>query len=93
MVIDGVLLVSPGIFKDFAKQHKDVESWEDVQKRFLKLGLHDRSEGGLNIHKYRISGANNSATVMGILISDIGLFFKMGSPAPNPHLSKASSPQ
>jgi Putative conjugal transfer nickase/helicase TraI C-term len=92
MVIEGVLLVSPGIFKDFAKQNKDVESWEAVQKRFLKLGLHDRSEGGLNVHKYHISGANNSATVMGILIRDIGLMFKTGSPSPNPHLSKASPP-
>ena len=93
VVTEGALLVSPRIFKDFAKLHKDIESWEVVQKRFLKLGLHQRSEGGLNVHKYRISGANNSATVMGILIRDIGLMFKTGSPSPNPHLSKASPPQ
>lgn len=88
MVIEGVLLVSPGIFKDFAKQHKDVESWEAVQKRFLKLGLHQRTEGGLNVHQYRISGKNNSGTVMGILLKDSGLLFKTGSPSPNPHLCK-----
>jgi hypothetical protein len=47
VVAEGVLLVSPGIFQDFAKLHKDVDSWEAVQKKFLKLGLHERSEGGL----------------------------------------------
>ncbi|NOU21838.1 MAG: DNA-binding domain-containing protein [Methyloglobulus sp.] len=52
VVAEGVLLVSPGIFKDFAKQHIDIKSWETVQKRLLKLGLHERSEGGLNVHKY-----------------------------------------
>lgn len=88
VVAEGVLLVSPGIFKDFAKQHQDIESWGAVQKRFLKLGLHQRSEGGLNVHKYRISGKNNSGTVMGILLKDSDLLFKTGSPSLNPHVRK-----
>ncbi len=92
VVAEGVLLVSPGIFKDFVKQHPDIESWETAQKKFLKLGLHEHSDGGLNVHKYLILGNNNSSTVMGILIKDIGLLFKAGSPTPNPHLSKASPP-
>ncbi|NOS73019.1 MAG: DNA-binding domain-containing protein [Methyloglobulus sp.] len=36
----------------------------------MKLGLHQRTEGGLNVHKYRISGKNNSGTVMGVLLKD-----------------------
>ena len=88
VVAEGVLLVSPGIFQDFAKLHNGVDSWEAVQKKFLKLGLHERSESGLNVHKYRISGANHSASIMSILLKDSGLLFKTGSPSPNPHVCK-----
>ena len=68
MVNEGVLLVSPGIFKDFVKLHKDIDSWETVQKKFLKLALHERTEGGLNVHQYRVSGNNNNATIMALVL-------------------------
>jgi len=91
VVNEGVLLVSPGIFKDFAQQHKEVGSWETVQKKFLKLALHERTEGGLNVHKYRVSGNNNSATIMALLLKDVGLLFKAGTPSPNPHVVKVAA--
>jgi Putative conjugal transfer nickase/helicase TraI C-term/Putative helicase len=76
VVNEGVLLVSPGIFKDFVKHTKESDSWETVQKKFLKLALHERTEGGLNVHKYRVSGNNNSATIMALVLKDVGLLFK-----------------
>lgn len=91
MVAEGVLLVSPGIFKDFVKLHQEVESWEAVQKRFLKLGLHERSEGGLNVHRYRISGNNNSAPIMALVLKDVGILFKTGKPSANPHVVKVTN--
>jgi integrating conjugative element relaxase (TIGR03760 family) len=88
VVNEGALLVSPGIFKDYVKLHKDIGSWETVQKMFLKLGLHERTEGGLNVHQYRVTGNSNSATIMALVLKDVGLLFKAGTPSPNPHLSK-----
>jgi hypothetical protein len=91
VVNEGVLLVSPGIFKDFVKLHKENGSWETVQKKFLKLGLHERTEGGLNVHQYRVSGNSNSATIMALVLKDVGLLFKGGTPSPNPHLVKVAA--
>ena len=88
VVREGVLLVSPGIFKDYVKLHKDIDSWETVQKKFLKLALHERTEGGLNVHQYRVSGNNNSAKIMALLLKDVRLLFKAGTPSPNPHVVK-----
>jgi len=89
VVAEGVLIVSPGIFQDFAKRHENATSWESVQKKFLKLGLHERTEGGLNVHKYRISGSNKSALIMALLLKDTGVLFKTGTPLPNPHVNRA----
>lgn len=82
MVAEGALLVSPGIVQDFAKQPKNVMSWETVPKKFLKLGLHEsvEVEGGLNVHKYLISGSNKSTTIMTLLIKDTGLLLPLPKP-------------
>jgi hypothetical protein len=50
-VPDGLLLVSPGIFKDF-----DRENWSLAQKRFQKLKLHQRTPQGTNIWVYLVKG-------------------------------------
>jgi hypothetical protein len=86
VVNEGVLLVSPGSFKDFVKLHKEIGSWDTVQKKFLKLNLHERTEGGLNVHQYRVSGSNHNATIMALLLKDVGVLFKSGKPSANPHV-------
>lgn len=88
VVDEGVLLVSPGLFKDFAKQFPDHGTWETVQKKFLKLDLHERAAGGLNVHSYQISGANQSGKLNALLIKDTCVVFKGGKPSSNPHVTK-----
>lgn len=88
VVAEGVLLVSPGLFKDFTKQHPDIGTWEAVQKKFLKLDLHERTAGGLNVHSYQISGSHQSGKLNALLIKDIGIVFKFCNPSPNPHVVK-----
>ncbi|MFA6094269.1 MAG: MobH family relaxase [Candidatus Paceibacterota bacterium] len=89
-VQEGVVLVSPGIFKDFAQEHPEGGPWEAVQKKFLKLNLHERTKSGLNVHAYRISGSNHSASIMALLVKDTALLFRRGMPSANPHVINAS---
>ena len=88
VVAEGVLLVSPGIFQDYVQQRHITESWEVVQKKFLKLGIHERNDDGLNVHQYRIAGKHHRANIMAILLTDRSLLFKTGMPSPNPHVVK-----
>jgi integrating conjugative element relaxase (TIGR03760 family) len=88
VVNEGVLLLSPGIFQDYVSIHQLDEPWESLQKQFLKLDLHERTVGGFNIHRYRVSGDTQSATITALLLKDVGLLFKTGTPRPNPHVVK-----
>lgn len=88
VVPEGVLLVSPGIFKDFATHHSDLE-WSNVQKRFQKLKLHRRTEGGTNIHRYAVVGARKRSSINGLLIPEAAVVFGASSPPPaNAHLAQ-----
>jgi hypothetical protein len=91
VVNEGVLLLSPGIFQDYVRVHQLNEPWESIQKQFLKLDLHERTAGGFNIHRYRVSGDNQNALITALLLKDIGLLFKTGTPRPNPHVTKLES--
>lgn len=91
VVNEGVLLLSPGIFQDYVSVHQLNEPWESIQKQFLKLELHERTAGGFNIHRYRVSGDNQNAPITALLLKDIGLLFKTGTPRPNPHVTKLES--
>lgn len=62
-VAEGVLLVSPGIFKDF-----DKENWQRVQKRFQKLKHHRKTAEGTNIYTYQVVGKRNKSRIKGFLI-------------------------
>lgn len=87
VVPEGVLLVSPAIFRDFADQVADAGSWEHVQKRFLKLKLHAKRSDGTNVHRYLVIGERQQSAIKGILMPDTDLVFGSASrPAPNPHL-------
>ena len=88
VVPEGVLLVSPGIFRDFAGQHPEHE-WSNVQKRFQKLKLHRKTETGTNIHAYRVTGERKRSSINGLLLPDAAVVFCTSSPPlPNPHISR-----
>ena len=87
VVNEGVLLVSPAIFRDFADRVPDEGTWEHVQKRFLKLRLHVKRPDGTNVHRYRVTGERHQSVIKGILIEDAGQVFGSAlSPDSNQHL-------
>lgn len=61
VVSEGVLLVSPAVFKDYAARHPDHPGWEYVQKRFIKLKLHQKQTDGTNVHRYLVRGARRQS--------------------------------
>ena len=83
VVREGLLLVSPAIFKDY-----DLGNWEYVQKRFSKLGLHRKQGNTNNIWRYQVSGQKKRGVVQGMLLPDplnvLGLGYL---PSPNKALS------
>lgn len=88
LVSEGVLIVSPGIFRDYAAKHPEFD-WSSVQKRFQKLKLHRKTDGGTNIHRYSVVGARKRSFINGLLIPDTAVVFgTLPPPSPNPHLSR-----
>ena len=82
-VEEGLLLVSPGIFKDF-----DKAQWQHAQKRFQKLKLHHKTSQGTNIYTYQVVGKRNKSYIKGFLIELPDAQFEgIALPLPNPHLS------
>ncbi|MCI0666907.1 MAG: TraI domain-containing protein [Methylococcaceae bacterium] len=68
-VPEGMFLVSPAIFKEYVEHTGEESSWDQVQKRFLKLNVHKKTPDGLNVHKHNVNGA----LLHGILLSEIEL--------------------
>lgn len=84
-VEEGLLLVSPGIFKDF-----DRENWQKAQKRFQKLKLHRKTTQGTNIYTYQVTGKRSRSRIKGFLIEEPEKVFEgVAFPSPNPFLKLA----
>lgn len=80
---EGLLLVSPGIFRDFAGP----DGWLGAQKRLLKLRAHRKSANGTNIWIYRVVGERRSSALLkGVLIEGPEAKLGLRLPEPNPHL-------
>ncbi|WOA33391.1 MobH family relaxase [Alloalcanivorax xenomutans] len=83
VIEQGLVLVSPGIFKDFSAAR-----WNHVQKRFQKLKLHQRTHDNMNIWTCKASGARKQALMKVYLISktevsELGLTLPPPNPAVN----------
>ena len=83
VVPEGLLLVSPGIFKDF-----DRGNWTRVQKRFQKLKLHKRTPQATNIWSYQVKGDRKQSRINGLLITEPEQVLGLQLPPPNPHLTQ-----
>ncbi len=82
-VPEGLLLVSPGIFRDFA----GVEGWENAQKKLLKLKRHLKRPDSTNIWTYRVVGEKKqNALLKGVVIPNPGEALGLQLPGPNKHL-------
>jgi integrating conjugative element relaxase (TIGR03760 family) len=81
---EGLLLVSPGIFRDFA----GMDGWLAAQKRLVKHKVHLRTPDRTNIWTYRVIGERKSSALLkGILIPDPAEELGLRLPEPNPHLA------
>jgi integrating conjugative element relaxase (TIGR03760 family) len=81
-VAEGLLLVSPGIFKDFDREH-----WSLAQRRFQRLKLHQRTPLATNIWTYQVKGERKQSRINGIPIPEPEQALGLRLPPPNPHLS------
>lgn len=93
VVKEGVALITPGIFQDYAlTQKQDKSEWTSVQKKVLKKNWHMKDERGLNVITYKVEGSNKSAKVNVILLPDTSRVFRENEPPRvNPRLIKANA--
>lgn len=85
VVDEGLLLVSPGIFRVFAD-----ELWRDAQKRFLKRKLSKKTARGENIFHYAVNSGNDPKTIKGLLIRSPDAQLGLTLPSGNGLLSRKS---
>jgi len=81
VVEEGVLIVSPGVFKDFDASH-----WQAVQNDLLDMSIHI-PHGGNHLRCWNVRG-RDGAFVRGILLADASLLFD-SPPSVNPVLEEA----
>ena len=82
MVGEGVLVVSPGAFKDFDAGH-----WQVVQSDLLAMGVHT-PRGDNHVRCWNVRG-RDGVFVRGILFPDVSLLFDSPPPV-NPVLKEAA---
>jgi hypothetical protein len=93
IVNEGVVLITPGVFQDFAKSqsNKDASSWSSIQQKVLKKNWHIRDAKGLNVVKYTVKGMNKKAVINAVLFEDVSKVFGVKEPpSSNPHLARIS---
>ncbi|CBL45407.1 conserved hypothetical protein [gamma proteobacterium HdN1] len=98
-VPEGVLVVSPRVFREFIDffglRHRENgteipidDAIKHVQKKLEKLRQNIRSSSGMNVHTYTINGANRTSKVSGFLFDTSLLFGHVTVPPPNPLLQR-----
>ncbi|NNE61813.1 MAG: DNA-binding domain-containing protein [Woeseia sp.] len=85
VVDEGLLLVSPAIFRVFAD-----EEWREAQKRFLKRKLSAKTARGENIFHYAVDGDAGTKTIKGLLIRNPEAKLGLDLPSANGLLSPKS---
>jgi len=83
VIPEGVILVSPQIFKDYARTSGEPKTWNRIQRDFLRMKPHLPAADGDNFHRIeRASGGH----ISGLLIPEPEKIFTSNIPAPNPSL-------
>ncbi|MEW7972799.1 MAG: MobH family relaxase [Candidatus Thiodiazotropha endolucinida] len=84
-VPEGLLIVSPRIFRVFAQSVG--ADYKKVQSKFQRLKINKKTEQGQNIWTYDITGDRKSSTVKGMIIMNPEKELGLASlPNPNSHL-------
>lgn len=90
-VPEGLLLVSPGLFRDFVQARPEAGTADQAQRRFLRLGLHRRIGKGTSIVTYEATGSGRPGVVLnGILLEDPKLVLGDRLVPVNPRLARTS---
>jgi hypothetical protein len=84
---EGLALVSPGIFRDFAPTE-----WQQAQKRFQKLRMHQRTEKDTNIWTCQVTKGRRRSTINAMLIPDPAGQLGVDLPPPNSAISLLQPP-
>ena len=82
VVSEGVLLVTPNLFKDFVDECGGGRR-EIVQQLFVKRRDHVRTPNGENIHHYLFRYGPSQTALSGFLLKDASLAFGAVVPVPN----------
>lgn len=91
-VQEGVLLVSPGVFRDYVRAHPEEGTYEQAQRRFQRLGLHRKAGDGTNIFTYEVQGPRKTGAVLkGYLIENHRAVFENREPPVNSCLVRKSA--
>jgi hypothetical protein len=86
-IAEGLILVSPGIFQDFAAQCETPVEWKHVQTRVRKLALHSKTATGENFHTFLAEGQRKSGVLKGMLFPDPQVVLPdCGKVSFNPHI-------
>lgn len=104
IVQEGVLLISPSIFKQYLMEFNlianntgdkaEMEAVKRVQNKVQKLKLNIRTDGAvkMNIHAYRVAGDNKNSMIKGMLFPLSEIFHDVTeAPQPNKFLSSKDS--
>ncbi len=87
VVAEGLLMVSPRVFKKFVGP---VGDWHRLQIQFFRARLHRRNADRTNIIRYKVQGKRRSAVIKGVLIPDPARTLQADLPDPNKHLELIS---
>lgn len=89
IVPEGVLLVSPVVFRLFANEHPEYGTWEEIQRDFQKMKVNVKTEHGANVFEYTVTGKKGAASIVKGWIVEPGLVFKEDVEVPpvNTHLT------
>lgn len=87
VVAEGLFLVSPLIFKEYAGEDGP---WTAVQKKMIRAGRHIRTAQGQNILLYRVEGKNSASKLRGIVLKDPEALLNVKLPKLNNRLMRMS---
>jgi len=96
IVPEGILLISPVIFRDYARAHGGEAGWERAQKSFLKAKIHLPTTDKSNLHHYRVEKAGGNYTdapakiMKGMLVATHHIYGDQLCPTPNVVLHRVS---
>ncbi len=97
VVKEGVLLITPLIFKEYIESFDLIEESVDImdgvkriQNRLQKLKCHIKAANSMNIHVYKVVGINRESKITGWLFPTDVIYKEIDPPKANSYLTNSS---